>query len=161
MREACGTRFGAGREAAARPEPVPGLGMREGGSPGARRGPPCLSSPPGAPRPAGPGAPSRAVGAQQRAASCPLGQGRRERGRDPVQQTPRQGRGRLGEAGSELPVPAPQPFFYPARNHLVYRKYLFALLVGTGVNYSTCERGVIWIKAAPVFIVWVSCLSGA
>lgn len=58
-------------------------------------------------------------------------------------------------------APAPQPFFYPARNHLVYRKYLFALLVGTGVNYSTCERGVIWIKAAPVFIVWVSCLSGA
>lgn len=161
MRKACGTRFPAGREAAARPEPVPGLGMHRA-SPGCRKeapqGPPRLSSPPGAPRPAGPAAPSRAVGTDCR----PLGQGGREGKKErPGSQTPRQGRGRLGEAGSELPVPAPQPFFYPARNHLVYRKYLFALLVGTGVNYSTCERGVIWIKAAPVFIVWVSCLSGA
>lgn len=136
--------FERGREAAARPESVPGLGipesfsgLREGGS--AKAPPPLLA--PRSPEACG--------------TLCP------EPGRNQVQRTPRQGRGRLGEAGSELPVPAPQPFFYPARNHLVYRKYLFALLVGTGVNYSTCERGVIWIKAAPVFIVWVSCLSGA
>lgn len=47
MRKACGTRFRAGREAAARPEPVPGLGMHgsfsgllEGGSPGVPQSPP-------------------------------------------------------------------------------------------------------------------------
>lgn len=61
------------------------------------------------------------------------------------------------ESWQRAPGPGSAALFYPARNHLVYRKYLFALLVGTGVNYSTCERGVIWIKAAPVFIVWVSC----
>lgn len=47
MRKACGTRFRAGREAAARPESVPGLGMHgsfsgllEGGRPGVPQGPP-------------------------------------------------------------------------------------------------------------------------
>lgn len=100
MRKACGTRFRAGREAVARPEPVPGLGMhrslsrlQEGGSPGAPQGPPRLCSPPGAPRPAGPAAPSRAVGTGCRA----LGQGGRERRRDPVHKHPGKDEGGSGK----------------------------------------------------------------
>lgn len=88
------------------------------------------------------------------AAVPPAGEGRRER--PGPENTPAGTRAARG-SWQRAPGPGSAALFYPARNHLVYRKYLFALLVGTGVNYSTCERGVIWIKAAPVFIVWVSC----
>lgn len=147
--------------AAVRPGPAPdsagaprGLppGPWEGGGPGAvARGPRRGSSIPGSP--------------EARESRCPGQGGVRsgEPGGGPGRRAPgpgNDGPGRVREArGSwqRAPGPGSAALFYPARNHLVYRKYLFALLVGTGVNYSTCERGVIWIKAAPVFIVWVSC----
>jgi len=103
----------------------------------------------------GAGTPHRASGSAPREGGGPgAGEGRRER--PSPANSPERARAARG-SWQRAPGPGSAALFYPARNHLVYRKYLFALLVGTGVNYSTCERGVIWIKAAPVFIVWVSC----
>lgn len=94
MLKACGTpvprraaarHHGPGREPA-----TPASGSTGGASPGrgkeatpgllAAPGPPRRRrfSPPGAPRPAGPAAPSRAVGSERRAGSRPLGPGGRE-----------------------------------------------------------------------------------
>lgn len=102
-----GSRFPASGSAGA----SPGRG-KEAAAPGMLYGVPAAAAPrPREPRGlrdpvprAGP------VGAERRAGSRPLGQGGKE-GEDPAQKTPRQGRGRRGEAGSELPAPAPQPSF--------------------------------------------------
>lgn len=176
MLKACGTpapRRAAARHTARagnrqpRPRAPPGgggfSGPQEGGDPAAAvlHGvvpPPSAAAAPRPRQPRGLRDPQPRAGRWARsgepAAVPPAGEGRRER--PGPENTPAGTRAARG-SWQRAPGPGSAALFYPARNHLVYRKYLFALLVGTGVNYSTCERGVIWIKAAPVFIVWVSC----
>lgn len=182
MHEACGTpaphrlggsgtaQPGSGGSGTAQPGPGAGTrpraprrascGPREGDGPGLLHGVPSAAPRPREPR--GLRDPLPRAGRWVPSQQPSLGRGGTGRERDPAQKTvgPENTPARTRAARrswQRAPSPSSAALFYPARNHLVYRKYLFALLVGTGVNYSTCERVVIWIKAAPVFIVWVSC----